>query len=107
MKKVLLATSLMLFGAGATIALVPSAAHAANADNPYGNVDHRNDAGNDTGNSRVDDLNARQLNKNYQGSVEPRAPSGTGMAMPAPPPPRMLVPAQPGAGAPSPVIITR
>jgi hypothetical protein len=106
MKKVLLATSLVLLGAGTAIALGPSAAHAANAGNPYGNVDHRNDAGNDTGNSRVDDLNAQQLNKNYKGPLEPRPPSGTGMAMPTPQP-QMVVPAQPGAGAPSPVIITR
>ena len=51
----------------ATPALLPSVAHAAHAGAPYKNVDKRNDAGNDTGDSRVDDLNARQLNQNYQG----------------------------------------
>jgi hypothetical protein len=30
-------------------------------------VDKRNDAGNDTGDSKVDALNAQQLNQNYQG----------------------------------------
>ena len=40
-------------------------AHAANWHNPYGNVDHRNDAGNDTGDSQVDSLNAAQLDQNY------------------------------------------
>jgi hypothetical protein len=83
MKTVLLAASLVAFGSAATMALAPSGAHAANADNPYGNVDHRNDAGNDTGDSRVDGLNANQLNGNYKGSVQPRSPAGAGMAAPA------------------------
>ena len=34
---------------------------AANADNPQANVDKSNDKGGDTGNSRVDDLNRKQL----------------------------------------------
>ncbi len=34
---------------------------AANATNPYGNVNHRNDAGNDTGDSEVERLNENQL----------------------------------------------
>ncbi len=42
-----------------------SAAHAANWRNPYGNVNHANDAGNDTGDSQVDSLNAAQLDQNY------------------------------------------
>jgi hypothetical protein len=95
MKKVLLAASLVAFGSGATMALAPSAAHAANADNPYGNVDHRNDAGNDTGDKRVDGLNANQLNENYKGSVQPRAPAGAGMAVPAQPGPTMPAPTMP------------
>lgn len=35
---------------------------AAHAGAPYANVDHRNDAGNDTGDSQTDQLNAAQLN---------------------------------------------
>ena len=92
MKNVLLAASLIAFGSGATMALAPSGAHAANAGNPYGNVDHRNDAGNDTGDSRVDGLNANQLNKNYKGPVEPRAPAAAGMAVPAQPGPAVAAP---------------
>ncbi len=48
-------------------ALVPAVAHAAHAGAPYKNVDKRNDAGNDTGDSKVDELNAQQLNQNYKG----------------------------------------
>ena len=40
---------------------LPSACLAANATHPYANVDPRNDAGNDTGDARVDQLNAAQL----------------------------------------------
>ena len=92
MKKILLAASLVSLGIGATMALTPSRAYAANAGNPYGNVDHSNDAGNDTGDSRVDGLNANQLNRNYQGVVEPRPSSG----------PVMMVPVQPGMAQPPP-----
>jgi hypothetical protein len=87
MNKFLLAGSLMALGFGATMALTPSAARAANADNPYGNVDRSNDAGNNTGDSRVDNLNANQLNQNYQGTVQPRAPSGPVVVYPGPPGP--------------------
>jgi hypothetical protein len=45
-------------------ALAPSA-HAANARHPYSNVNHANDAGNDTGDSQVDQLNSAQLDQNY------------------------------------------
>lgn len=48
-------------------ALVPSVAHAAHAGAPYKNVNKKNDAGNNTGDSKVDQLNAQQLNQNYQG----------------------------------------
>lgn len=48
-------------------ALVPSVAHAAHAGAPHKNVNKKNDAGNDTGDSKVDQLNAQQLNQNYQG----------------------------------------
>ena len=45
------------------IAVPAGAAWAANARNPYGNVDPRNDAGNDTGDAQVDRLNQQQLNR--------------------------------------------
>ncbi len=45
------------------IAAPAGAAWAANARNPYGNVDPRVDAGNDTGDSQVDRLNQQQLNR--------------------------------------------
>ena len=44
---------------------------AAHAGAPYKNVNHKNDAGNDTGDSKVDQLNAAQLNSNYQGTNPP------------------------------------
>jgi hypothetical protein len=52
--------------------LCPHAGYAANASAPYANVDHRNDAGNDTGDSQVDKLNDMQLDKNYQGPTYPQ-----------------------------------
>jgi len=55
--------------------LAPSAGHAAHAGDPYSNVDHSNDRGNDTGDSRVEGLNGGQLNENYRGPLELRAPS--------------------------------
>jgi hypothetical protein len=109
MKNVLLTASLALFGVGAAEALVPVSTYAANAGNPYGNVDHSNDAGNDTGDSRVEGLNSKQLDGNYQGSVQPRAPSGTGMAMPeqpgAMPPPPGVMPPPPGVMPPPPTTV--
>ncbi len=51
---------------------------AANADNPYGNVDHRNDAGNDTGDAKVDQLNSGQLNQNFKGPYDYRATGAGG-----------------------------
>ena len=56
-------------------ALAPSA-HAANARNPYGNVNHANDAGNDTGDSQVDRLNSAQLDENYNGGQGMQAAPG-------------------------------
>ncbi len=58
---------LAAFALVAAPALVPSVAHAAHAGAPYKNVDKKNDAGNDTGDAKVDQLNAQQLNQNYQG----------------------------------------
>ncbi len=77
MHKTLLALALAAFGLGS---LAAPAARAANADNPYGNVDHTNDAGNNTGDSRIDSLNNGQLNRNYQGPLQLRTPSGSGSA---------------------------
>ncbi len=57
-----------------------SAARAANADHPYSNINPQNDAGNDTGDSRVDALNQAQLGGAYR--VRPRAPSGPGYGIP-------------------------
>jgi hypothetical protein len=62
------------------IALAPvfalsPAAHAAHAGDPYRNVDHSNDMGNDTGDSRVEGFNAGHLDENYRGPVEMRATS--------------------------------
>jgi hypothetical protein len=47
--------------------MAPQVSHAADAASPYKNVDHRTDAGNDTGDSQVDKLNETQLDKNYKG----------------------------------------
>lgn len=51
---------------------------AANARDPYGNIDRRNDAGNDTGDSQVDRLNEGQLNGNYRGPSRPVPPGYAG-----------------------------
>ena len=59
---------------GVAVATAPSA-WAAHAGAPYSNVDHSNDMGNDTGDSRVDSLNAGQTDENYRGPVELRAPA--------------------------------
>jgi hypothetical protein len=67
------------------LALAPAPGHAANADNPYGNVDRRNDAGNDTGDSKVDQLNAGQLNQNYRGPLT--YPNGVTVVPPGQPVP--------------------
>ena len=51
MKKIALLTALAATFAGG-IALAPQAAFAANARHPYKNVNHNNDKGNRTGDSR-------------------------------------------------------
>jgi len=77
------------------------AALAANATHPYSNIDHRNDAGNDTGDARVDALNAAQLDGAggprsrfvpgiatiYPGGGYGRGPSGRYAPRPPYPPP--------------------
>ncbi len=72
----------------------------ANADNPYGNVDHRNDAGNDTGDSQVERLNEGQLDRNYRGPYNYRLQ----VAPPAyPPPPGYAPPPGDRPGYPPPL----
>ena len=62
---------LVLCGAALLAAnLVATSGWAANARNPYGNVNHANDAGNDTGDSQVPALNQAQLDQG-QPSVAP------------------------------------
>ena len=56
----------------------PLAAHAANADHPYQNIDPRNDAGNNTGDYRVDRLNRAQLRSNGVPASSYPAPGGYG-----------------------------
>jgi hypothetical protein len=67
------------------VALAPSASFAAHAGAPYSNVDHSNDMGNNTGDSQVEGLNGGQLNENYRGPVQLRAPSATAQTAPTPP----------------------
>ena len=84
---------LTLAALAGSAALASPGAWAANADQPNTNVDRRNDAGNDTGNSRVDQLNAGQLNSNQGGPNQGgpnqgRAAPGGGPAAPAAAPSR-------------------
>ncbi len=71
---------LAAFGAAA-FALAPQA-HAAHAGAPYTNVDHSNDAGNNTGDSEVEKLNEAQLDKNYHPPAQPQPGSASGGAAP-------------------------
>lgn len=83
-------------------ALLPGVDLAANARNPYGNVDRRDDAGNDTGDDQVERLNEGQLDRNYRGPYVPMPPRYTG----PPPqayqgaPPQIYGAPPPGAGGP-------
>lgn len=56
-------TALALAALALTTGAALRPAYAAHAGAPYANVDKRNDAGNDTGDSEVDKLNAAQLNQ--------------------------------------------
>ena len=58
--KAIIVLSALALAAGAS-----RPARAAHAGAPYTNVDKRNDAGNDTGDSAVDQLNAAQSDRNY------------------------------------------
>ena len=58
---------------------------AANKRHPYKNVNHRNDAGNKTGDSKVGGLNSQQLDKNYKGPVTYRSAPPSSSATPATP----------------------
>jgi hypothetical protein len=75
MTKTLAYVSALALAVGAGYLVAPSPAQAAHAGAPYTNVDHSNDVGNDTGDSRVDSLNGGQLNQNYHGPLELRAPA--------------------------------
>ena len=77
---------------------VPSAVlDVANARNPYGNIDRRVDAGNNTGDSEVERLNDAQLNRNYPGPQY-----GSGAAPSGYPPPSPGYAAAPGYPQPAP-----
>ncbi len=72
MKTVLVLAALAL---ASSTALRP--AYAAHAGAPYQNVDKRNDAGNDTGDSQIDQLNAAQLNNGAAPApAQPITPTG-------------------------------
>ena len=66
-------------------ALAPSPVLAAHAGDPYRNVDHSNDMGNNTGDSQVEGLNASQLDQNYRGPWQMRMPSTTPQTAQTPP----------------------
>ncbi len=74
----------LAFALTPAFALLPSQVLAAHAGAPYQNVDHSNDAGNDTGDSKVDGLNAGQLNENYTGPLQLRTPATAPPAVQAP-----------------------
>ena len=85
---------------GVVVAIVlacsASQAMAANARRPYSNVDPRNDAGNETGDSRVEELNRMQLDRARGPAPTPAYPApGYGYYAPPPgyyPPPPVYYP---------------
>ncbi len=86
------------------IALAPVGGHGANSRHPYRNVDRRNDAGNDTGDSQIERLNEGQLDQNYRGpwyylNGQPAPPPGAASTMP--PPGATFVSPPPPPGPPS------
>ena len=58
---------------------------AANADTPQANVDKRTDAGNSTGNDKVDTLNRGQLDENQKPADAQPAPATAQPAAPGQP----------------------
>ena len=101
---------------------LPKAALAANANNPYSNVDRRVDAGNNTGDAQVEQLNQAQLGQSgppayygrtqarpTAGGVPPRPAVAPGYAQPYPPvayaPPAYAVPAYPYGYYPAPAVV--
>lgn len=87
------AASAQAAGVGAPMMLAADAAH------PYSNIDHSNDAGNDTGDSQVETLNQQQLDENYQGPYYYGRPPPPGVRPPSRPPAyaaRPLPPLRPG-----------
>lgn len=86
-------------------AAAPATALAANAQHPYSNVDHRVDAGNNTGDSQVEALNQQQLNRN--GTPGPVTAAPYGGRRPAYPyaPPASYVPPPGYAYAPPPPVV--
>ena len=93
MTKTLAYVTEMTLVLGTGYLLTPTPTLAAHAGAPYTNVDHSNDMGNDTGDSQVESLNSTQLNENYHGPVQLRAPTGEPSTSMAPqsgePPPVM------------------
>jgi hypothetical protein len=81
-------------GLAAWVAALPSPAPAANADQPYQNIDPSNDAGNDTGDSKVEGLNRGQLDENQGAAGQKPSPgaSGSVVVVPAPGSPPAPVP---------------
>ncbi len=73
MKATLFVALALVLEAGLWLPGAPACA--AHAGDPYRNVDHSNDLGNDTGNSEIGSLNSAQLNENYHGPLELRAPA--------------------------------
>lgn len=70
-------TTLLLAALALASGSVLQPAFAAHAGSPYKNVDRRNDAGNDTGDSQVDQLNAAQLNQGVAPApAQPMTPAG-------------------------------
>lgn len=69
-----------------TLLLGAAPALAANADAPQSNVDKRNDAGNSTGNNKVDALNRGQLDGNQKPAAPPAPASTPAAPAPAAPP---------------------
>jgi hypothetical protein len=96
MTKTIAYVTAFAFVIGSGSMLAPAPAHAAHAGAPYSNVDHSNDMGNDTGDSQIDSLNSAQLNENYHGPLQLRAPANNPSVTMAPqsaePPPAMPQP---------------